>query len=337
MIYLQKNFFTEKERLLLENDDFKVSVFKYDSGVEAVRVKNKKGEFIWLPYKGQQIWRASFCERDLTMKSMFDEPSASDDFGAGYGCFMLHCGMTAMGNPAPDDTHPQHGELPSAAYDSAYINVGVNYIECGGLLDYKRAFETHYTASPKIKLYENESVLNISMTIENKRSDPMEYLYLCHVNFRPLEGAKLSYNADLVKIHKDIPENLPPEKANELKNYMEALSENPTLQNIIDGKTQSYEPEIVFTYDYKPDEKGWGQCLQALPDGNTDYVACRLKELPIGIRWIARTDHEDAMGMLLPATAEHLGYNYCKKTGQIKYLAANESITFMVKAGVLEK
>ncbi|MCK9479110.1 MAG: DUF4432 family protein [Firmicutes bacterium] len=339
-LHLQRRFFTEKEHMLIEHGDFCVSLFRYGSDVEAVRVKNSKGEFIWLPFKGQQVWRMSFCGRDLTMKSMFDEPAASDDFGAGYGCFMLHCGMTAMGNPAPDDTHPQHGELPNAAYDFAYISIdtdaGGNYIEAGGVFDYKRAFETHYTASPKIRLYESGTVLDISMTVENKRSDPMEYLYLCHVNFRPLEGAELVYDANCMRIHKDIPASLSAEKAKALRDYMEALSENPWIQNVIDARTQIYEPEIVFTFNYKADESGWAKCMQTAPDGSADFVACRLRELPVGIRWIARTPHEDAMGMLLPSTAEHLGYNYCKKNRQIKYLGANESITFAVKAGVLE-
>ena len=339
-INLYRDTFIEKERVILESGAFTVSSFRYNSGVEAVHIKNKKGEFIWLPFRGQQIWRAGFCGRELTMKSMFDEPAVSDEFGATYGCFMLHCGMTGVGNPTPEDTHPQHGELPNILYDSAYIDVGEDksgkFIIAGGKLDYKRAFSTYYIATSEIKLYEDGTVFDITMIIENKRSDPMEYLYLSHVNFRPIEGAKLVYNADCIKVHKNIPGNLSNEKAKALKDYMDKLEQEPSIQDVIDSKTQTYEPEIVFTFKYKADENGWAECLQVAPDDSADYVACELDKLPCGIRWIARTPHEDAMGMLLPSTAEHLGYNYCKETGQVKLLGANESITFHVVAGYLE-
>ena len=116
---LHKSFFSEKEKPLLEAGAFSVSSFLYSTGVAALLVKNKKGELIWLPYKGQQIWRATFCGRELTMKSTFPEPVDTHEFNASYGCYLLHCGMTAMGNPTPEDTHPQHGELPSIMYENA--------------------------------------------------------------------------------------------------------------------------------------------------------------------------------------------------------------------------
>ena len=50
------------------------SAFRYDCGIEALRICNARGEIIVLPFKGQQIWRAGFDGRDLTMHSMFDEP-----------------------------------------------------------------------------------------------------------------------------------------------------------------------------------------------------------------------------------------------------------------------
>jgi hypothetical protein len=340
-LYLREEFFTEKERPLFQSGAFDASAFRYSTGVAAVRIKNNKGAFVWLPFKGQQIWRANFYGRELTMRSMFDEPASGDDFGGTYGCFLLHCGMTSMGNPGPNDNHPQHGELPNIRYDSAFITAGEDergrFIEAGGELDYRRAFATHYTAAPKIRLYENGSVFDITMDVVNKRSSPMDYLYLCHVNFRPSEGARLIYDAKCQKVHKIIPKGLAPDKAQALGDYMDALSSDPSLQDIIDSKTQAYEPEIVFTCDFKADENGWIKCVQALPGGGADIIECRKAQLPVGIRWIARTDHEDAMGMLLPSTAEHLGYDYCQKNGQIKTLAPNAGVTFNVRAGCLDK
>ncbi len=341
-ILLEKQFFSEKEKPLLQSDAFTASTFLYSTGVAALRVQNEKGELIWLPFKGQQIWNASFCGRDITMKSTFPEPVDTQDFGASYGCFMLHCGMTAMGNPAPEDAHPQHGELPSIAYDNAYVECGEDedghYIELGGEVRYRQCFAVDYTARPAIRLHEKDSVMDINMTVENNRTDPLEYLYLCHLNFRPVEGAKLVYSASRdskhIKEHKDIPSSLPPDKAAKMASYMETLEQNPAVMDIIDAATQIYEPEIVFSVFYDADDAGWARCLQLIPDG-ASYVAFRPSELPYGIRWIARTGNEDAMGMCLPATAEHKGLKYCREKGQIKTMPANGRITFHVKAGWL--
>lgn len=339
-LMLYKNSFSEKEKVLLHGGSFVVSTFIYDSGIEAVRVKNKKGEFIWLPFKGQQIWSANFCGRELTMKSMFDEPAASDLYTATYGGYMLHCGMTAIGVPKPGDAHLLHGELPNITYDSAYIEIGADsdgkYIIAGGSVDFKRAFNIFYTAKPIIKLYEDGTIFDLIMTIENRRNNPMEYAYMSHVNFRPIEGAELIYEADCETIHKIIPDTLPKDKAELLREYMDRLTDDPSIQDVIDSKSQAYEPEIVFTFNFKSDENGWAHCKQVSSDGHVDYISWRVKELPMGIRWFSRTGLEDALGLVLPSTAEHLGYNYCKKNGQMKYLDGGESITFHVKAGCIE-
>jgi hypothetical protein len=75
------------------------STFRYDSGVEALRIANKMGSLVLLPFQGQQIWSAEFGGRNLTMKSMFDEPRATTQYLENYGGFLLHCGATAMGVP----------------------------------------------------------------------------------------------------------------------------------------------------------------------------------------------------------------------------------------------
>ena len=341
---LRKSFFTESEKILLQSGAFSVSAFLYSTGVAALRVKNAKGELVWLPFKGQQIWSASFCGRHLTMKSIFPEPVDTMDFHSSYGCFMLHCGMTSMGNPTPEDTHPQHGELPSIIYDNAYITLGEDeggtFIELSGDVRYRQCFATDYTATPVIKLYENESMMDIIMTLENHRTDPLDYIYLCHVNFRPVEGAKLVYSAPRdgkhIKVHKDVPESLPPDKAAKLSAYMEKLEADPSIMDTIDSTTQMYEPEIVFSIFYDADEEGWAHSMQVAPDGGADYVAFKPSQLPYGIRWISRTGNEDAMGVCLPSTAEHKGMNYCRKNGQIKMLPPKSQTVFHVKAGWLE-
>ncbi|NLB81355.1 MAG: DUF4432 family protein [Clostridiaceae bacterium] len=341
VVNLQKNFFTAKEQTFIESGKLSASGFTYAGDICALRIKNDRGELIILPFKGQQIWRARFDGVDLTMKSMFDEPRATDNFGESYGCFMLHCGMTAMGNPAPEDTHPQHGELPTMRYDTSYIVTDNDeqgrYMEVVSEVYYRRAFGVGYIAKPKIRIYENDTLIDISMTVTNRRSEPLAYAYLCHVNFRPIEGARLVDSSNSIFVHEDIPENLPQEKAEALKAYFERIKQNPEIINLVDSKTQTYEPEIVFTMKYDTDPDGWAHCMQIAPEGYANYLAFRPEETPIGIRWIARTPNEDAMGMVLPATAEHKGYNYLKEKGQLKYLPPNESITFRVKTGYIEQ
>lgn len=336
-IHLKKDFFSEKEFVLLENKSMRATCFRYSTGVEAVKVENSKGYFIILPFQGQQIWRAGFLGHELTMKTMFDEPVLTLDFMETYGGFLLHCGINSMG--APDDSHPQHGEAPNAVYQKAYIECGEDYIAVGGSFDYDVSFTRNYTLSPECRLYEDDTVLKLHVQLENRRTDPMEYMYLCHINFRPINEAQLMYSADYdrehIKVHKIIGDDVPEAQAMELREYMEQLEAVPAKHHKIGAPGQIYNPEICFTVMYKGDEQGRGYTLQKTEDGAC-YVSHPVDVLPYVIRWMSRTGDEDACGIALPATAEHLGYQYAKRNGQIKILEGGQSISFDIEAGWLE-
>ena len=122
-IELYKDTFGDVERPLCEMGGISVSTFRYPSGIEALRVSNARGEIVILPFKGQQIWRAKFDGRELTMKSMFDEPVATTDYLKTYGGFLIHCGLTGLGAPGPNDDHPLHGELPNAPFQKAWLEL----------------------------------------------------------------------------------------------------------------------------------------------------------------------------------------------------------------------
>ena len=124
ILHLTPAFFSERERVLVEHGPLTASAFRYDSGVCALRLKNELGELVMLPFQGQQIWSAEFGGRNLTMKSMFSQPTATRSYLENYGGFLLHCGATAMGVPAGADTHPLHGELPNAPYQKAWLVAG---------------------------------------------------------------------------------------------------------------------------------------------------------------------------------------------------------------------
>ena len=93
--------FDDQPVIILEAGRMTVQAFRYSTGVEAVTVTTPRGEITVLPFKGQQVWRAAFDGRSLDMKSMFDEPQATTDYLSTYGAFLIHCGISAMGGPAP--------------------------------------------------------------------------------------------------------------------------------------------------------------------------------------------------------------------------------------------
>ncbi len=339
-VWLQERFFGERETTLLEDGEFKATLFTYSTGVKAMRLTNGKGSIVMLPFAGQMIWSAEFCGRKLTMESIYDEPQDAAFFGETYGCFMMHCGLTAMGNPTAADTHPGHGELPLAKYRQAWVELGVDdegeFLALGGVYSHKRCFEANYDFEPCVKLRAGASKLEITASFVNKKDLPLEYYYLCHLNHRPVNGSRLEYSAprSTIVVNHEVPEGYPnAEWADATNAYLAKLDENPGLMDEIGNAEEAYAPEIVFGVDYKVDETGKAYTMQVLPDGASVFVTHRPEELPYGVRWIARTQDEDALGMCLPATAEHKGRTYCREHHQERMLAPGERVTFHMETG----
>ncbi len=339
-ISLYKEMFSRDEKILFKNDEFTVSAFKYETGVEAVKLQNSKGYVTLLPFMGQMIWDMEFLGHNMVMKSIHEIPEdCKTVYGESYGCFLMHCGLTAMGNPTAEDTHLPHGELPIARYREAYILFGEDekgeYVSIGGVYNHRRCYELNYAFSPECRLYASASTIDMIINFKNNKDLPLEYFYLCHINYRPVDGSKLYYTAkreDIVT-HAEVPEGYIKEK--ETNSYIAKLQKDASIMDTVDKASQSYAPEIVFTCKYYADKDGNAHTMQSMPDGYSCYVCHRPEELPLGVRWISRTDDEDALGMVLPATAEHKGYIYCKKMGYEKYLQTGESATFHITTGIL--
>lgn len=341
---LKKEMFSDREFIIAQHKEIRATAFKYSSGVEAIKVENKKGYFIILPFQGQQIWRANFCGKELVMETGFDEPMPTKSYLETYGGFLLHCGINAFGSPSSEDDHPQHGETPNADYDNAYIECGEDengaYMTIGGKLTFKKSFVKWYEFSPSCKLYEDGTFLNIGVELENKRNYPMEYMYLCHINFRPIDGAELVYSApydkEHIKVYKTTKVNIEEPRRTQLFEYMDEVEENPEIMNVVGAEGQAYDPEICFRVKYSGDENNRAYTMQYTDDGAC-YASHPVDVLPDAIRWISRTLNENSMGMVLPCTAEHMGYTHAKNNGQIKILPPNEKLTFKIQAGYLEK
>jgi hypothetical protein len=339
-IAIRKAFFTETERPFVEDGELRASLFRYDTGVEAVRVSNARGEIVFLPFQGQQVWDARFDGRTLTMKSLFTMPVCTRQFTATYGAFLIHCGATAMGNPGKDDTHPLHGELPNAPYQKAAIVLGNDdkgpFIALEGEYRHTIAFECDYTAHPRVTLRPGEAVLEVSMEIQNRRKVPMDLMYLAHINFRPVDGGRLVYSAPCtpssVRVRTVIPSDIHPEPGYEA--FLRELAADPSRHNVLKPGL-AFDPEVVFYLSYRADAAGWGRSLMVHPDGYASYVGHKPHQLPHGVRWISRIPDQDGIGLLLPATAEPDGYLAEKAKGNVRALPAGEAVRYEMEAGLL--
>ncbi len=339
-IHLQPNFFEAQERPFVERGPLKAGLFRFDSGVAGLRLSNDQGELVLLPFQGQQIWSASFGGRNLTMKSMFDQPKATQNYLETYGGFLLHCGATAMGVPAGGDTHPLHGELPNAPYQKAWLVLGSDergdYVGLGGAYEHTVAFNHHYVAHPLVKLYAGESRCTVALTVTNLKRTPMELMYLAHINFRPVDNGRLVYSAqptpEHVRVRKSIPSHVRPGPG--YREFMQELEQHPEKHHVL-APDLAFDPEIVFTIDYTADAEGWAHTLQVHPDGSADYVRHKPAQLDKGVRWICRTPDQDAIGLVLPATAEPEGYSAEKAKGNVKTIPAGGSYTCEIEAGLL--
>jgi len=340
LIHLSPSFFSEKERPLIEAGPFSASTFLYDTGVAALRLCNDQGELILLPFQGQQIWSASFGGRNITMKSMFNQPNATQDYLQTYGGFMLHCGAMTMGVPTKEDNHPLHGELPNAPYRKAHVLLGEDeggqYIGLGGEYQHTVAFGFNYLAKPLVKLYAGASRCVISITVTNLKKTPMEFMYMAHVNFRPVDNGRLIYSApctpDHARVRKSIPSHVRPTP--EYLAYLQELQRNPEKHNVL-RPDLAFDPEVVFTLDYVADAAGWAHTMQLHPDGSADYIRHRPAQLDKGVRWICRTPDQDALGMVLPATAEPEGYTAEKAKGNVRTIPGGGVFSCEMEAGVL--
>jgi len=340
VINITPRFFTERERVLVEHGPLSASAFLFESGVCGLRLKNELGQLVLLPFQGQQIWSAEFGGRNLTMKSMFVEPRPTRQYLETYGGFLLHCGATVMGVPSKEDVHPLHGELPNAPYQKAHLAVGQDergsYMGLGGRYQHTVAFNHNYVAEPLVKLYAGSTLFSLSMTITNLKRSEMELMYMAHINFRPVDNGRLVYSApctpEYVRVRTSIPSHIRPGPG--YVEFIEELQRHPEKHNLL-APGLAFDPEVVFTIDYLADEKGWAHSMQVHPDGGADYVRHRPSQLDKGIRWISRTADQEALGIVLPATAEPEGYLAEKAKGNIKVLPPEGKFRCDLEVGVL--
>jgi len=341
-IDLEKCLFGEREKTVCDMGKLKASAFAFTTGVQALRLVSPSGQIIVLPYQGQQIWDVVFHGRRLTMKSFFPEPVPSVHLLDSYGAFLYHCGALRMGTPGPGDDHPVHGELPGAAYDTAWLVVGEDeggeYLGVSGAYNYTKAFGDKYRAVPEVKLYRDSTVLHVSMTIQNLAHRPMDLMYMCHVNFFPAENGEIvqaaGWDTKDMTVRAVIPAHVKPTP--QYLSFLESLKKNPGVTRVFRSEDR-YDPEVVFyIHNLKSDAKGMTHVLQKHPDGSSDYICWNVKDLDHAVRWILMHEDTRVAGMALPSTCDPEGYTAEKKKGNVRSIPAEGTATFSVRVGCLD-
>lgn len=334
--------FTPAETVLATAGGMTASAFRYRSGVKALRIRNGKGSILLLPYHGQQIWDAEFLGRTLTMKTMFDEPADTHAYLDNYGAFFLHCGMLAMGNPGQGDTHPLHGEIPNAKFQSAQLVIGRDdagpYMGLTGAYEHRVAFNTHYLATPLVKLHAGDSFVDMALTVRNLFHRPMSLMYLAHINFRPADGGTLldavPNGNKAIRLRTTLPDIFKPSNAFTAM-IAEMSGDIAKHRSIVKGR--AIDPELVMAMDYPSDGEGLAHTLMEHADGTGDFVIHRPAELPRAVRWMTRTADMDAIGIVLPATAEANGFAAESAKGNVKWLDFGESWSCTMQFGALDR
>jgi hypothetical protein len=341
VVELRPGQFGDAETVLAAYEGLTASTFRYASGVLALRIANALGRITLLPFQGQQIWDATFRGRALTMRSMFEEPVETEDYLRNYGAFLLHCGATAMGNPGPGDSHTLHGELPNARYQRAQLLVGRDeggaFMALAGTYRHAVAFTHNYVAQPTVTLGANSSRIRAGFSIRNLKHSPMELMYLAHVNFRPVDGAVLidtvPDDARHMRVRATLPGGRTPSEQH--ARLIRDMLANPALHRRIDAD-RAIDPELVLALDCAADEGGWAHSMQLHPDGTADYISHRPEELGHAVRWFSRNIDQDALGLLLPATAEADGYTAEKAKGNVRVLPPLAGFECRLEFGALD-
>lgn len=341
VIPLLPRYFSDCETILATAGNLTASTFLYSTGVVGLRITNSCGEIEVLPFQGQQIWRANFYNRQLTMRSMFDEPNPTTDYLSTYGGFLLHCGVIGMGSPSPQDDHPTHGELPNAHYRQAELLIGSDaegsYMTITGQYQYSVAFSHNYIAQPSITLRESHGRIHVEMSIKNLKSSPMEIMYLAHINFLPVDNAKIVDTTPQGKDHLRVThvfEDLY-ETNSGYRQMVDYFIEDPERhRTLIPGEV--IDPEIVLAVNSLPDKDGWASSMQIHPDGSADFVRHRPAEFARSLRWICRSGDQEALGLLLPSTAEPGGYLAERAKGNLLIIDAKAEARFVFECGALD-
>jgi hypothetical protein len=230
--------------------------------------------------------------------------------------------------------------LPNAPYQKAWLVLETgdqgSSIALSGTYQHTVAFNYNYVAEPVVRLREGSALIDVGISVRNLKNTAMPFMYLAHANFRPVDDSHLVYSAIVdpahVRVRSSIPSHIHPLPG--YKEFLDALTEDPSQHHHLRADL-AFDPEVVFFIDYLSDDQGWAHTLQVHPSGTADYIAHKPAELCKGVRWISRTADQDALGLLLPATAEPEGFEAEDKKGNVLQLPPHSQYDIHMQMGAL--
>lgn len=322
---LHPSMFAEAEHVLLSSPSCSVTLFRYRSGVEAVKISAGRGEFVWLPFLGQQIWDWKVDGASLKFHGFVEEPSYGKNFLQNYGGFLIHCGMTAMGNPGPKDAHLHHGELPVTRFDEAWIEIGQQdgqeTLSLNGRLHWHVPFVAEYRLSPSLRIAPDGLSLHAEVRLENPTRSPLDYMYLAHINFSFAGARQVLSTIPFDGKHVVVRNEIAPGMAANLE----------TIKRI--DRAADYAPELVAIVDGRDSTEKTIASALLRDDGSAFWVSQEKQGLDHYVVWMTRTADRGACGFQLPSTAGPRGFEAEKALGNIKRLPAGEAATLRFACG----
>jgi Domain of unknown function (DUF4432) len=340
---LRRESFGEKERTAARYGALRASIFRFDTGVEAIRLANARGYVVTLPFMGQMVWSAAFDGVELAMRSMFPVPRAAKIIVETYGCFAYHSGLLRNGVPGASDTHALHGEAPCADMDEIGIACGTDargpWMAVTGARDYAMGFGAHYRATPRVVLRADGAECEIVMEVENLSAAPMDLMYMCHVNFAFAEGARIvqpvPFTPQHVVARTAIPGHVVPTA--EYRELIDELAANPARMRVL-NEPERYDPEQVFYIKgLKRAPDGLVHFMLLRREGDAFEIAWDPETMPHTIRWILDNGDQRVAAFAMPATCEPEGYTAEKRKGNVRILPSGAMARFVTRIGYVDK
>jgi hypothetical protein len=340
-ITLERHFFTDHPRTIARFAGMTAELFRYPSGIEAIRIANRRGHLVILPFFGQMIWDAVFDGIDLSMTDMFSQPRPAEVIVGTYGCFAYHSGLLANGCPSPQDTHPLHGEMPCAPMDGAGLAMGSDqtgpWLALTGRREYVMGFGAHYLARPSVTLRPDDALFDIAMQVDNLSGDAMDLMYMCHINFAFVEGGRIVQPAGFTPadtvVRTVIPAHVRPTE--DYRMLLGQLAADPSVMATL-NQPHRYNPEQVFYIrNLKADRNGDTRLLLRRPEGDAFSIAYNRDVFPHTVRWVLVNSDQKVAAFAIPSTCEPEGYLAEKAKGHVRSLAGGATARFTVRLGHL--
>lgn len=331
---LYKDSFKEQTRVLIENDEFTISSFKYSSGVKALKISNSRGYLTFLPFEGLMIWEAVFDGFDLKMKNTFKQPYPGKQITDSYGPFQFHSGLLASGNPGPEDDHYAHGEFPLTQMDSSFIDIDEDKVTISSQVEYVRGFGDHYFANPSVTLKKGSALFDIRMFVKNlSEYQEMPLQYLTHINYKFVEGAKITQNISdkAFELRTSIPDHIHPTK--EWMAFTDSIAKSGKMINDLDN-INHFDSEIVFFGDKLNKFVDDAVFEMQMDKKHTVKVAFNTTQFPDVTRWLMYNPDLQVAAFALPATSRTEGRTAAKENGTLIMLKPQESRSFKVTTGL---